>query len=72
MAIDKITIAAARKNIGITQEKLAALCGVSAKTVGNWEAYKTEPTVSQAKKIASAVNLDIDDICFLPRNTVKP
>lgn len=70
MAIDKITIAAARKNVDLTQAELAALCGVSAKTVGNWETYKTEPTVSQAKKIASAVSLDIDDICFLPRDTV--
>ena len=70
MAIDKITIAAARKNVNLTQEELAVLCGVSAKTVGNWENYKTEPTVSQAKKIASAVRLSLDDIRFLPGSTV--
>lgn len=72
MAIDKITISAARKNVGITQAELAKRCGVSESTIGNWERYTTEPTVSQAKKIASAVGLGIDDISFLPANTVKP
>lgn len=70
MAIDKISVPAARKNANLTQGDLAAICGVSVSTVGNWERYITEPTVSQAKKIAAAVGLCIDDISFLPETTV--
>lgn len=72
MAIQKITLPAARKNANLTQKALAKLCGVSETTVYNWEKGKTEPTVSQAKKVGAAVGLHYDDIIFLPQNTVKP
>lgn len=66
MAVNKITVPAARKNAHLTQAELAKLCNVSISTVGNWERYRTEPTVSQAKAIAKAVGLELDDLIFLP------
>lgn len=72
MAIEKITIAAARKMEGLTQGGLAKRVGVSESTVANWENGKAEPSVFQAYKVADALGLGIDDLIFLPRNTVKP
>ena len=70
MAIEKITLPAARKLAGLTQKELANLCGVSESTVANWEKYKSEPSISQAKKIGDACGIHYDDIIFLPDNTV--
>jgi DNA-binding XRE family transcriptional regulator len=66
----KITLPAARKNANMTQKDLANACGVSESTVSNWEKGKTEPTVSQAKKIGELVGIHYDNIIFLPRTTV--
>lgn len=70
MAIEKITLPAARKNAGITQKELAKLCNVSETTVIKWEKGRSEPTVSQAKKIGEIVGIHYDDIIFLPNDTV--
>lgn len=65
MAIEKITLAAARKNAGLTQRGLAAACEVSESTVINWEKGRTEPSVSQAIKISEVVGIHYDNIIFL-------
>ena len=70
MAIERLTIPVARKRANMTQEKLARLCGVSVSTISNWEKFKTEPSVSQAKRLADAVGLDYNEIIFLPETTV--
>lgn len=70
MAIEKITLPAARKLAGLTQKDLAAICGVSESTVANWEKYKTEPTISQAMKIGEACGVHYNDIIFLAPTTV--
>lgn len=70
MAIDRISVPAARKEANLTQADLALSCGVSVATVANWEKGKTEPTISQAKKIAEVVGVDLDDLSFLPSITV--
>ena len=72
MEMIKMTIPAARKNVNMTQKDLAEACGVSESTVSNWEKGKTEPTVSQAKRIGEVVGLHIDNIIFLTSHTVKP
>lgn len=72
MAIEKITLSAARKNVNLTQQGLADACGVSISTVSNWEKGKSEPSISQAKAIGKACGLHYDDIIFLPSITVKP
>lgn len=66
MAIEKITLPAARKLAGLTQKELAKLCNVSETTVLNWEKGRTEPSVSQAKRIGEIVGVHYDDIIFLP------
>ena len=70
MAIEKITLPAARKNANLTQQQLADACGVSVSTVANWEKYKSEPSVSMAMKIGKACNTHYDNIIFLPSDTV--
>jgi transcriptional regulator with XRE-family HTH domain len=70
MAIEKVTIPVARKRKNMTQENLAEYCGVSVATVSNWENFRTEITVSQARKVAEAVGLHYDEIIFLPEDTV--
>ena len=66
----KITLAAARKNANMTQKDLAIACGVSESTVSNWEKGKSEPTVSQARKIGEVVGFHYDNIIFLTSVTV--
>lgn len=70
MAIERISVPAARKEAGLTQSDLALSCGVSVSTIANWEKGVTEPTISQAKKIAEVVGVDLDDLSFLPSVTV--
>ena len=60
----KLTLPAARKNANMTQKDLASALGVSVTTVENWESGRTEPTISQARKIGELVDLHIDDIIF--------
>ena len=72
MTIEKVTLSTARKHAGLTQKKLANLCGVSVSTIANWENYKSEPTVSQAQMLGKICGINYDDIIFLPQNTVKP
>lgn len=70
MAIEKITLPAARKLAGLTQKELAKICNVSESTVANWEKHRAEPSISQAKKIGNACGVHYDDIIFLPKDTV--
>ena len=70
MAIEKITLPAARKNAGLTQKQLADALNVSESTVYKWEKGEGEPTVTRAYQIAAAVGLHIDNIIFLPQTTV--
>lgn len=70
MAIQKLTIPAARKLRKMTQKELANHCGVCESTVAAWENFRREPSVSQARKIAEALGLHYDDLIFLPNDTV--
>ena len=70
MAIEKITLIAARKMAGLTQAELAKACGVSDGTVSRWEKGIKDPTITQAKKIGEVCGVDYDDIIFLPRVTI--
>lgn len=70
MAIEKITLPAARKNAKLTQAQLAKHCGVSVSTIHNWENGKSEPTVTQAKKVGEVCGIHYDNIIFLTADTV--
>ena len=66
MAIEKITLIAARKMAGLTQRELAQACGVSGGTVARWEKGIKDPTISQAKRIGEVCGIAYDDIIFCP------
>lgn len=70
--IQGVSLPVARKIANITQKQLANELGVSESTVQNWEKGKSEPTVSQARKIGEVCGVDWDEIIFLPSDTVKP
>ena len=64
MAIEKITMIAARKMAGLTQRELAQACGVSEGTISRWEKGIKDPTITQAKKIGEICGVHYDDIIF--------
>ena len=70
MAIEKITLIAARNMAGLTQRDLARACGVSEGTVSRWEKGLKDPTITQARKIGEVCGIHYDDIIFLPKITI--
>ena len=58
----QISLAAARVNAGLTQEEVAKVLKVSKNTIINWEKYKTEMTLSQAREIEKLYGMSIDNI----------
>ena len=61
----KISLEAARINAKLTQKELAEILGVSNATIVNWESGKTEPNLSQLKKISELSGIPMDFI-FVP------
>lgn len=59
MAI-KITMAAARKNAGLSQKQLAEQCGVSESAVLNWENGKNPPKLKYLPKLEAAYGISLD------------
>ena len=58
----KISLEAARINAKLTQKELAEILGVSNATIVNWESGKTEPNLSQLKKISELSGIPMDFI----------
>lgn len=65
MAI-QISLAAARVNARMTQDDTAKAMQVSKNTVVNWENGRSEPTLSQARKLADMYGIPLECIIFLP------
>jgi len=51
-----------RKKLGLTQEELSILVGVSNKTVSHWETGRSQPELSQIPKICNALNIDANEL----------
>jgi DNA-binding XRE family transcriptional regulator len=64
----KITMAAARKNAGMTQGEAAEKIGVSRQTVMNWETQKTDLKASDFLKICEIYKVEPTDILFCDVN----
>lgn len=64
----KISLEAARINAKLTQKELAKILGVSNTTIVNWESGKTEPNLSQLKKISELSGIPMDFI-FVPEQS---
>lgn len=64
----RITIKAARVNVGLTQSAFAKSIGVGVKTVQNWESGASCPRADKMPEICSVLKCKIEDIIFLPTN----
>lgn len=64
----KMTLKAARVNIGLTQKAAAQKFGVSNKTLCNWEKGASFPDASIIPVICNAYGVSYDDLIFLPSN----
>lgn len=64
----RIVIAAARVNAGMNQREMAEFIGVDVSTVCNWEKGKSEPSVSQLRKISEVSGIPMDFI-FIPEQS---
>ena len=61
----KISLEAVRANAGYNQKEWAEIFGISNVTVVNWEKGKTEPTLSQLRKMSELSGIPMDFI-FVP------
>ena len=57
-----MSIASARKNAGLTQECVAEKLGVTGSAVSQWENGKTNPRLDTFAKLASILNVTIDEL----------
>lgn len=64
----RIVIAAARVNAGMNQREMAEFLDVDVSTVCNWEKGKSEPNVSQLRKISEVSGIPMDFI-FIPEQS---
>ena len=61
----RISLAAARVNVNLTQKEVATELNVSNKTVSGWENGIGEPTISQAEMLCNLYKRPMDSIIFL-------
>ena len=64
----RITLEAARINARLTQRQLAEALEISVGTVVNWESGKSEPSLSQLRKISELSGIPMDFI-FVPEKS---
>ena len=64
----KITLEAARVNVGLSQKEAAKALGVSNKTLSNWENGQTFPAVDKIEKMCALYRVPYDLLIFLPNN----
>lgn len=66
----KISIRAARVNVGLSQKEAADHLGVSNKTLSNWEKGVTFPTADKIPAICELYGVPYDQLNFLPSNSL--
>lgn len=64
----KLTMKAARVNVGLSQKSAAESLRVSNKTLGSWEAGKSFPKANQIIEICELYGISYDDLIFLTDN----
>lgn len=64
----KISLAAARVNARMSQEEMAEFIGVNTSTIHNWENGKSEPNLTQLRKISIVSKIPIDFI-YIPEQS---
>lgn len=63
--MSKITLKAARVNVGLSQKEAAKLLNVSNKTLGNWENGASYPKANKVTELCALYNVRYDDLIFL-------
>jgi transcriptional regulator with XRE-family HTH domain len=66
----KISIKAARVNVGLSQKEAAERLNVSAKTLGNWENGTTYPQADKILDICELYGVSYDHLNFLPSDSL--
>lgn len=64
----KVTLKAARTNVGLTQQEAADKIGVTVDTMSNWERAKSFPNALQIRRIEEVYGVPYDNLIFLPTN----
>lgn len=64
----RITLEAIRVNAGMKQEAWAETLGVTVSTVINWEKGRTEPSLTQLRKMSELSGIPMDFI-FVPEQS---
>lgn len=64
----KMTLKAARVNVGLSQKEAASNLGVSNKTLCSWESCASFPKADQIVSICNLYGVSYDDLIFLPNN----
>ena len=67
----KISIKAARVNVGLSQKEAADYLKVSNKTLGNWENGITYPPADKIPDICELYGVSYDHLNFLPNDSLK-
>lgn len=62
MALQDV-IKSSREKLGLKQDEIAKLIGVTTQTYGKWETGKTEPKASQVVKLSAVLKVSINEIC---------
>lgn len=60
--IYRVSLKAARVNVGMTQDQAGAALGVSKSTIINWEHGETSPDYNMMQKICSVYNVPMDNL----------
>jgi DNA-binding XRE family transcriptional regulator len=60
----KMTLRAARVNVGLTQKEAAQKLGISNKTLWSWENGLSAPKATQTNKICELYNVAYDNLNF--------
>lgn len=69
--LPKISLMAARKNMGLTQQQAAERLGIGVSTLRNWEQGATFPDQPAIEKLCKLYALKYDYINFLPFKLAK-
>lgn len=67
----KISIRAARVNVGFSLKEAADRLGISSKTLANWEKGITFPPVDKIPLICELYGVSYDNLNFLPSDSLK-
>ena len=60
-----------RKKRNLTQEALAELVGVTRQTIAKWESGESVPDLSLAGKLASVLDVALDELVEAPREELE-